>query len=87
MLKSAAAVLPFALCFAAITALTGDPGRAIWLVIRAYLSSFAALLLVATTPIPELISSSNEGGRRDFFCNAVSYRYLIVLMDEASNMR
>jgi len=89
LLGGAAAVLPFALCFAAITALTGDPGRAIWLVIRAYLSSFAALLLVATTPIPELISGL-EWLRAPRFLLLVMqflYRYLIVLMDEASAMR
>ncbi len=89
MLWSAAVVLPFALCFAAISAMVGDPVRAVWLVIRAYLSSFAALLLIATTPMPELIAGL-EWLRAPRFLLLVMqflYRYLIVLTDEANAMR
>jgi cobalt/nickel transport system permease protein len=89
MLWSAAAVLPFALCFAAVSALAGDPGRAVWLVIRAYLSSTAALLLVATTPMPELIAGLEWLRVPRFLLQVMQflYRYLMVLMEEANAMR
>jgi cobalt/nickel transport system permease protein len=88
MLWLAAAVLPFALCFALVTALAGDPVRAVWLVIRAYLSSFAALLLIATTPMPSLIAGLEWLRAPRFLLQVMQflYRYLIVLMEEAIAM-
>jgi cobalt/nickel transport system permease protein len=89
ILKSAAAVLPFALCFAVVTALAGDPGRAAWLVVRAYLSALAALLLIATTPMPQLIAGLEWLRAPRFLLQVMQflYRYLIVLMEEAGAMR
>ena len=89
MLAAAAAVLPFALCFAAMSALTGDPARAVWLVIRAYLSSFAALLLIATTPMPALMRALEWLRLPRFLVEVMQilYRYLFVLTGEALTMR
>jgi cobalt/nickel transport system permease protein len=89
MLWMAAAVLPFAMCFAAVSALAGEPARAVWLVIRAYLSSFAALLLIATTPMPGLIAGLESLRAPRFLLQVMQflYRYLIVLMEEANAMR
>jgi cobalt/nickel transport system permease protein len=89
MLRGAAAVLPFALCFAAASALAGDAERAVWLAIRAFLSSFAALLLVATTPMPDLIAGLQWLHAPRFLLEVMQflYRYLIVLMEEANAMR
>jgi cobalt/nickel transport system permease protein len=89
MLWSAAAVLPFALCFAVVSAISGDPMRAVWLVIRVYLSSFAALLLIATTPMPDLIAGLEWLRVPRFLLQVMQflYRYLIVLMQEANAMR
>jgi cobalt/nickel transport system permease protein len=86
---SAAAVLPFALCFAVVSAISGDPVRAVWLVIRVYLSSFAALLLIATTPMPDLIAGLEWLRVPRFLLQVMQflYRYLIVLMEEANAMR
>lgn len=89
LLWSSSAVLPFALCFAVIAALAGDPVNAVWLIIRSYLSSFAALLLIATTPMPALIAGL-EWLRMPRFLLLVMqflYRYLIVLIAEANAMR
>jgi cobalt/nickel transport system permease protein len=89
VLWSAAAVLPFALCFAVASAFAGDSARAAWLVIRAYLSALAALLLIATTPMPDLIAGL-EWLRVPLFLLQVMqflYRYLIVLAEEATAMR
>jgi len=89
ILWSAAAVLPFALCFAAASALAGDPGRAVWLVIRVYLSSLAALILIATTPMPELIAGLEWLRVPRFLLQVMQflYRYMMVLMEEANAMR
>jgi len=89
MLRSAAAVLPFALCFAVASALAGDPERAVRLVIRAYLSSFTALLLIATTPMPDLIAGLEWLRVPRFLLQVMQflYRYLIVLREEANAMR
>jgi cobalt/nickel transport system permease protein len=89
VLASAAAVLPFALCFALITAVAGDPGRALWLVIRSYLSALGALLLIATTSMPSLIAGLELLRAPRFLLQVMQflYRYLIVLMEEAGAMR
>lgn len=89
MLWTAAVVLPFALCFAAMSALAGDPARAVSMVIRAYLSSFAALLLIATTPMPTLLSGFEWLRAPRFLLQVMQflYRYLVVLMEEANAMR
>jgi cobalt/nickel transport system permease protein len=89
MLAAAAAVLPFALCFAAMSALTGDPARAVWLVIRAYLSSLAAVLLIATTPMPALMRALEWLRLPRFLVEVMQilYRYLFVLGSEALTMR
>lgn len=87
--RSAAAVVPFALCFAVLTALAGDPARAVRLTVRAYLSSLAALLLIATTPMPDLIAGLECLRAPRFLLQIMQflYRYLVVLMEEASAMR
>lgn len=89
MLRGAAAVLPFALCFAVVSALAGDPGRGAMLVVRGYLSALAALLLIATTPMPDLIAGLEWLHAPRFLLQTMQflYRYLIVLMEEAGAMR
>lgn len=89
MLRGAAVVLPFALCFAAVSALAGDPERAVMLLVRGYLSALAALLLIATTPMPDLIAGLEWLHAPGFLLQVMQflYRYLIVLMEEASAIR
>jgi cobalt/nickel transport system permease protein len=89
MLRTAAAVLPFALCFAVISALAGDPMRGGWLVVRAYLSSLTALLLIATTPMPALMRGLEWLRLPRFLVEVMQilYRYLFVLSGEALTMR
>ncbi len=89
MLRTAAAVLPFALCFAAVSILAGDPLGGAWLVIRACLSAFAALFLIATTPMPDLAAGLEWLHAPRFLTQIMQflYRYLIVLMEEANAMR
>jgi cobalt/nickel transport system permease protein len=89
ILLRAGAVLPFALIFALVSALGGDPGRALMLIVRGYLSSLAAILLIATTPMPAVIRGL-EWLRAPRFLLLVMqflYRYLVVLVNEANAMR
>ncbi len=89
MLLRAAAILPFALTFALISAMAGEPARAAMLIVRGYLSAFAAVLLMSTTPMPDLIAGL-EWLRFPVFLLQVMqflYRYLTVLMTEAGTMR
>jgi cobalt/nickel transport system permease protein len=89
MLPRAAVVLPFALCFASISAFAGEPGRAIMLLVRGYLSALTALLLIATTPMPDLIAGLEWLRMPPFLVQVMQflYRYLTVLTGEASAMR
>lgn len=89
LLANAAAVLPFAVCFGVISAISGQPDRAVMLVVRGYLSSLTALLLIATTPMPELLAGFEVLHAPRFLLQVMQflYRYLIVLMQEALAMR
>ncbi len=89
MLSGASVVLPFALCFALVSVLAGDPILAIMLVVRGYLSALTALLLISTTPMPDLIAGLEWLRAPAFLLQVMQflYRYLIVLMEEADAMR
>jgi cobalt/nickel transport system permease protein len=89
MLLSAAAVLPFVICLAIVSTLAGDPMRAVMLITRGYVSAFAALLLIATTPMPALIGGLEWLHAPPFLLQVMQflYRYLVVLMEEAGAMR
>ncbi len=88
-LLRAAAVLPFALTFALVSAIAGEPARAAMLIVRGYLSAFAALLLISTTPMPDLIAGLEWLHFPAFLLQVMQflYRYLNVLMIEAGSMR
>jgi len=89
ILKTAAAVLPFALCFAVVSAFSGQPGRASMLVVRGYLSSLTAVLLMATTPMPDVLQGLEFLHAPRFLLQVMQflYRYLIVLIEESCAMR
>lgn len=89
MLATAAAVLPFAVCFALVSAVSGQPERAIMLVVRGYLSSLTALLLISTTPMPDLLAGFELLRAPRFLLQVMQflYRYLVVLIEEAATMR
>lgn len=88
-LARAAVVLPFALVFAAVTILAGDPHRAALLVGKSYLSALAVLLLVSTTPLPALLRGLELLGVPPFLAMVAQflYRYLFVISEEAQHMR
>lgn len=89
LLVTAAGILPFAASFALITWLAGQPERAVLLVTRSYTSSLFALLLIATTPMPSLISGLETLRAPRFLLLVMQflYRYLVVLFEEAGAIR
>ncbi len=89
VLLSAAAVLPFAASFAVVSALAGQPGRAVMLVVRGYLSALAALMLISTTPAPALFEGLETLHAPRFLIQVMQFlhRYLIVLTEESRTMR
>jgi cobalt/nickel transport system permease protein len=88
-LGRSAIVLPFSLVFAGISLLAGDPARAGALVVRSYLSALAVLLVISTTPMPQLLRGLETLGVPRFVLMVVQflYRYLFVVSEEAQHMR
>lgn len=89
LIVSAAAILPFAGSFALITLIAGQREQAILLILRSYLSSITALLLIGTTPMPALISGLEILRLPRFLLLVMQflYRYLVVLFEEAAAIR
>ena len=87
-LARAAIVLPFTAVFAVVSWISGDPQRGLALVIKAYLSALAVLLVVATTPLPSLLGALETAGVPRFLLEVIQflYRYLFVISEEAHHM-
>ncbi len=87
-LLRAAIVLPFAIVFAAVCWLAGDPERGLALMLKSYLSALAVLLTVSTTPLPVLLRGLESMGVPRFLLMVAQflYRYLFVISEEAQHM-
>lgn len=88
-LARSAIVLPFTLLFAVISWIAGDPARALSILLKSYLSAAAALLVVSTTPLPDLLNAMESFGAPRFLLMVAQfiYRYLYVISEEAQHMR
>ncbi|MBI1787445.1 MAG: hypothetical protein HYR60_07835 [Acidobacteria bacterium] len=88
-LRRAGVVLPFCAAFAAISFLAGEPRRALSLLEKSYLSALAVLLLVGTTPMPQLLRGLDSLGAPRFLLMVAQflYRYLFVISEQAQHMR
>ena len=89
LLRRAAVVLPFSLTFAALRWFSGEPRHAAALIEKSYLSALAALLLVSTTPLPQLLRGLEMLGVPGFLLMVAQflYRYLFVIVEQAHRMR
>ncbi|MBS1857109.1 MAG: hypothetical protein JST11_17190 [Acidobacteria bacterium] len=89
ILSRGAVVLPFSAVFALLSWMEGAPGIAVALILKSYLSALAVLLLVATTPLPELVRSLEAARVPRFLLTVVQflYRYIFVVVEEAAHMR
>ena len=82
-------VLPFSLVFAGISLMAGDATRAGALLVKSYLSALAVLLVISTTPMPQLLRGLESLGVPRFLLMVAQflYRYLFVISEEAQHMR
>ena len=89
ILRRAALVLPFSATFAILTWWSGDPMRAAALAEKSFLSGLAALILIATTPLPRIMFALESLGvpRPLVLVVQFLYRYLFVLSEQAQHMR
>ena len=89
LLARAALVLPFSATFALLTWWSGDASRALALAEKSYLSGFAVLLLVATTPLTESTAALDAWHcpRPLLLVIQFLYRYLFVIAEQAQRMR
>jgi len=85
----AAAVLPLSAAFAGLSLLAGDASRAGALVAKSYLSALAVLVVVGTTPVPDLLRGLESLGAPRFLVLVVQflYRYLFVISEQVQHMR
>jgi cobalt/nickel transport system permease protein len=88
VLARGALVLPFSVTFAAVTWLAGEPERALALAEKSLLSGIAALVMVATTPITQLLRALESLGvpRPLILVVQFLYRYLFVISEQAQHM-
>jgi cobalt/nickel transport system permease protein len=88
-LLRAGIVLYFTAAFALISWLSGDPERAVALLVKTYLSALAVLLVVSTTRISLLLRGLEMARVPRFLLMIIQflYRYLFVISEEAQHMR
>jgi cobalt/nickel transport system permease protein len=89
VLLRATIVLYFTAIFAVVSWLSGDPERAVALLVKTYLSALAVLLVVSTTRISVLLQGLEMARVPRFLLMIVQflYRYLFVISEEAQHMR
>jgi cobalt/nickel transport system permease protein len=82
-------VVPFVGGIALLNLWGGEPNRAGLILLRAYLSAYTVVLVLATTPFPKLLAGLESLGVPRFFLMVLQflYRYLFVLYEQAQNMR
>lgn len=89
LLARAAIVLPFSATFALIVSWSGDTWRALAMTEKSYLSGFAVLLFIATTPLPATLSALEKWRFPRLLLLVIQflYRYLFVIAEQAQRMR
>jgi cobalt/nickel transport system permease protein len=89
ILMRAAVVLPFSSSVALVSWWANDPVRALEVVQKSYLSALSVLLLVATTPLPDLLRGLETIRVPVFLVTTIQflYRYLFLIPEEAGRMR
>lgn len=88
VLMRAAFVLPFSVTFAGLAWLMGDGQRAGLLLEKTYLSALAVVLVVGTTPMPNLMGAFEWLGMPRVLVLTIQmvYRYLFVVFEKAQHM-
>lgn len=86
---AASVVLPFATVFAIFSFFAGAPEKGLAIMARSWLSAFTTVLLMSTTSQPDLLAGLEVLHAPRFLVQVMQflYRYLLVLLEEASAMR
>ena len=89
ILLRAAVVLPFSATFACVSLLSGTTERAIGIPVKSFLSALGVLLVVATTPLPQILKALESLGAPRIALLVIQflYRYLFVIFEQAQHMR
>lgn len=89
ILLRAAVVLPFSATFACVSLLSGTIERAIGIPVKSFLSALGVLLVVATTPLPQILKALESLGAPRIALLVIQflYRYLFVIFEQAQHMR
>ncbi len=89
ILLRAAVVLPFSATFACVSLFSGSTERAIGIPLKSFLSALGVLLVVATTPLPQILKGLESLGapRMALLVIQFLYRYLFVIFEQAQHMR
>jgi cobalt/nickel transport system permease protein len=89
VLVRAALVLPISATFAAVSLFSGSAARAIAIPEKSFLSAVGVLLLVGTTPLPQLLQGLGGLGAPRMVVLVIQflYRYLFVIFEQAEHMR
>ncbi len=82
-------IVPFVATFALITWLAGQPEHALSILEKSFVSALGALLLIATTPMNDLLRGleSLAVPRALILVIQFLYRYLFVVAEQAQHMR
>jgi cobalt/nickel transport system permease protein len=82
-------ILPFVATFTMLTWLAGQPERALGIAEKSFFSTIIALILVATTPMNDLLRGleSLAAPRPLVLTIQFLYRYLFVISEQAQHMR
>jgi cobalt/nickel transport system permease protein len=82
-------VIPFVGLFSLVIYLSGDLQRAVRILIKSYLSALAAMVCIASTPLPQLARAARSLYVPAFLVEVTQlvYRYLFVLTGEIQVMR
>ena len=89
VLLRACVVLPFVGVFVLITWLQGHPDRALLLLTRSYVSALWAVLLIATTPMEQILRALRRAGCPPVLLDVTYFlwRYMHVVVEEAARIR
>lgn len=89
VLRSSLIVFPIVGLFSLVVYLSGDSRRASLILSKSYLSALAALILVSSTPLPQLLSAARYFKVPVLLVEVTQliYRYIFVLSAEAQAMQ
>jgi cobalt/nickel transport system permease protein len=89
LLRASLFVVPFVGLFSLIVYLSGDPRRALYILIKSYISASGVLVTICTTPLPQLLAAARYFRMPALLVEVTQliYRYLFVLSGEAQTMR